>query len=157
MIVGDVMSAPVVTVPPEAPAPEVARVMQEHDIGSVVVVDDDGCLLGIVTESDFTGIARSVPFSIRLAPIVVGARPATIAELAHLRELAQKLRARDIMTENVVTAEEGEEVGVVVHRMLTRNLKHIPVVRDGRPVGMVARHDLLKLLAPGPPPTPPSR
>jgi CBS domain-containing protein len=54
------------------------------------------------------------------------------------------------MTEKVVTAEPGEEVGVVVHRMLSGGLKHVPVVRDGRPVGMLARHDLLKLLA-GPP------
>jgi signal-transduction protein with cAMP-binding, CBS, and nucleotidyltransferase domain len=35
--------------------------------------------------------------------------------------------------------------------MLARDLKHVPVVRDGKPVGMLARHDLLKLIATPPP------
>jgi CBS domain-containing protein len=51
------------------------------------------------------------------------------------------------MSGRVHTAEESEEVGAVVHRMLQRNLKHVPVVRDGKPVRMLARHDLLKLIA----------
>jgi CBS domain-containing protein len=145
------MSQPAVTVDERTPAPEVARVMQEHDIGAVVVVDASGRLCGIVTESDFTGIGRCVPFSLTMAPVVFGARAASMAELERIYAMARNLAARQIMSERVHTAEESEEIGAVVHRMLARDLKHVPVVRDGKPVGMLARHDLLKLIATPPP------
>jgi CBS domain-containing protein len=148
--VKEIMSQPVVTVDESTLAPDVARLMEEHDIGAVVVVDALGRLVGIVTESDFTGIGRCVPFSLGLAPVVFGARAASMAELERIYAMARKLTAREIMSEKVHTAEESEEVGAVVQRMLARNLKHVPVVRDGKPVGMLARHDLLKLIAPPP-------
>jgi CBS domain-containing protein len=147
MTVKDIMSQPVVTVPEDALAPEIARVMQERDIGAVVVVDAAGALRGIVTESDFTGVGRCVPFSLALAPVVFGARAATMAEIEQIYAMARKLTARQIMSEEVHTARESEEIGAVVHRMLRRKLKHVPVVRDGKPVGMLARHDVLKLMA----------
>jgi CBS domain-containing protein len=146
MLVRDVMTSPVVTCTRETPAPEVARLMQERDIGAVVVVDDDGRICGIITESDFTGIGRCVPFSLEIAPVVFGARPATLDELKRIYAMARSLKAMDFMAEKVQTAAESDTVASVVHRMLRRNLKHVPVVRDGKPVGMVARHDLLKLL-----------
>jgi CBS domain-containing protein len=147
MTVKDIMSQPVVTVPEDALAPEIAQVMQERDIGAVVVVDAAGALRGIVTESDFTGVVRCVPFSLALAPVVFGARAATMAEIEKIYAMARKLTARQIMSEVVHTAGESEEIGAVVHRMLRRKLKHVPVVRDGKPVGMLARHDVLKLMA----------
>ena len=147
MTVKELMTEPVVTVDENMPVADVARVMQEHDIGAVVVVDASGQLRGIVTESDFTGIGRSVPFSVALAPVLFGARAATIAELERIYVMARQLRARQIMSDKVQTAEESEEIGAVVQRMLARNLRHVPVVRNGKPVGMLARHDILKLVA----------
>jgi CBS domain-containing protein len=147
MTVKELMTEPVVTVDENMLAADVARVMQEHDIGAVVVVDESGQLRGIVTESDFTGIGRSVPFSVALAPVLFGARAATIAELERIYAMARQLRARQIMSDKVQTAEESEEIGAVVQRMLARNLRHVPVVRNGKPVGMLARHDILKLVA----------
>jgi CBS domain-containing protein len=147
MTVKELMTEPVVTVDENMLAADVARVMQEHDIGAVVVVDESGQLRGIVTESDFTGIGRSVPFSVALAPVLFGARAATIAELERIYAMARQLRARQIMSDKVQTAEESEEIGAVVPRMLARNLRHVPVVRNGKPVGMLARHDILKLVA----------
>ena len=147
MTVKELMTEPVVTVDENMLAVDIARVMQEHDIGAVVVVDESGQLRGIVTESDFTGIGRSVPFSVALAPVLFGARAATIAELERIYAMARQLRARQIMSDKVQTAEESEEIGAVVQRMLARNLRHVPVVRNGKPVGMLARHDILKLVA----------
>jgi CBS domain-containing protein len=147
MTVKELMTAPVVTVDENMLAVDVARVLQEHDIGAVVVVDASGQLRGIVTESDFTGIGRCVPFSLAIAPVVFGARAATIAELERIYAMARQLRARQIMSDKVQTAEESEEIGAVVPRMLARNLRHVPVVRNGKPVGMLARHDIMKLVA----------
>lgn len=147
MKVREVMASPVITVSLDTPAPEAARLMQQRDIGAIPVVDEAGMMRGIITESDFTGVARCVPFSLDLAPVIFGARAASVAELERIYEMARRLKARDIMTEKVVSSGEDDEVGPLVRRMLDGVLRHVPVLRGGKPVGMVARHDLLKLIA----------
>lgn len=147
MKVREVMASPVITVGLDTPAPEAARLMQQRDIGAIPVVDEAGKMRGIITESDFTGVARCVPFSLELAPVIFGARAASVAELERIYEMARRLKARDVMTEKVVSVGEDDEVGPLVRRMLDGGLRHVPVLRGGAPVGMVARHDLLKLIA----------
>jgi CBS domain-containing membrane protein len=56
--IGDVMTRDVVTVRPEAPAHAAAKLMLDNKIGSVLVVDEASTLLGIVTETDYLGVAR---------------------------------------------------------------------------------------------------
>lgn len=146
MQVKDIMSSPPVTVSVDMLAKDVAALMQSKDIGAVVVVDAAGMMRGIITESDFTGMERCVPFTFEMAPVIFGARAATIDELKRIYEQAAKLPARQIMTERVYTTRPGEEVGQVVRQMLGKDLKHVPVLEGGKPVGMVARHDVLKLL-----------
>lgn len=142
------MSSPPVTVGLDTPAPEVARTMRERNIGAVMVVGDDGLLAGIITESDFTGVGRCVPFDLGLAPVIFGSRAADLDELKRIYSLARRLVARQVMHERVVTVTEGQTIGEAVRIMLNRGHKHLPVVRDGRPVGMLARHDILKMLSP---------
>lgn len=147
MKVKEVMSSPPLTVPEQMLVPEVARFMMERDVGAVIVVDASGRMRGLITESDFTGMARCVPFSLELAPVILGARAASIKELEKIYDMARSLPAKQIMSEEVETCSEDDEVGKVVHVMLKKRLKHVPVIRGDLPVGMVARHDLLKLLA----------
>ncbi len=147
MLARDLMTPTPISVGLDTPITDVARLMAERDIGAVIVVDGTGELRGIITESDFTGMARCVPFTLDLAPVIFGARAATLKELEHIFEQARKLAARDVMSEKVVTVRPDEEVGHVVRLMLTRKLKHVPVVDGKRPVGMIARHDVLKLMA----------
>lgn len=147
MFAKDLMTPNPVSVGLDTPLPDVAKLMSERDIGAVIVVDDAGMLKGIITESDFTGMARCVPFTLELAPVIFGARAATLKELEHIYDQAQKLSAREAMSEKVVTVGPGDELGRVVRLMLDRKLKHVPVVEDGKPVGMIARHDVLKLMA----------
>ena len=143
----DIMTSPVITVMLDTPLEQVAKLMQGRDIGCVVVVDESGVMRGIITEMDFTSVARCVPFTMELAPVIFGARAATLAELEKIYAIARTLTARQAMTEKIVSVEEDEEVGTIVRMMLDGKLKHIPVVRGGRPVGVVARHDVLKLMA----------
>ncbi len=56
--VGDVMSRNVVTIRPGAPAHEAAQVMLDEKIGSVLVVEEDGALVGMVTQTDYLDLAR---------------------------------------------------------------------------------------------------
>lgn len=146
MLVQDIMTSPAVTVGELAPLEQVAAIMAERNIGAVIVVDEAGELRGIITESDITGIGRCIPFNLRLAPVILGARAATPAELAEIYDRARHLPAKQVMTRNVVTAAETDQIGDVVRTMLDRDFNHLPVVRGGRVVGVVARHDLLRLL-----------
>ncbi|MBY0312418.1 MAG: CBS domain-containing protein [Phycisphaerales bacterium] len=147
MFAKDLMTPNPVTVGLDMPLPEVAKLMSARDIGAVPVVDDAGMLRGIITESDFTGVARCVPFTMDLAPVIFGARAATLKELEQIYAQASKLTAREAMSEKVVSVGPEEELGQVVRLMLDRKLKHVPVVVGGKPVGMIARHDVLKLMA----------
>ena len=152
MLVRDIMTSPAITVTEGTPVPEVAQLMQDRNIGAVIVVDRDGQLAGLITETDFTGIGRAVPFSLRLAPVIFGARAASLEELQEIYARASKLDAAAVMTGELRTVAEDTPVGEVIQLMLDRDLKHVPVVRGadgkrrGTPVGMVARHDVLKLV-----------
>lgn len=141
-----IMSSPCVTVRADTPMRDVARVMREKDIGAVVVADSQGMLKGIITEGDITGMGRCVPFSLELMPVIFGARAATFEELTKIYKAAETLRADQVMSAKVTTVGEEADAGHVVHIMLQRGLKHIPVVKEGKAVGMVARHDVLKLM-----------
>lgn len=146
MRVRDIMSSPVVSVTRDTPAPRVAALMKEKNIGALAVVDEQGKLLGIVTETDLAAIRRSVPFTLKLAAVIYGMRPPTPEETAQLLEMARKLTAGDLMSPRVETVREDQDASEVASLMLAHDRRHVIVVRDGRPVGIVARHDLLKLL-----------
>jgi CBS domain-containing membrane protein len=64
--VADVMTRDVVTIHPNAPAYQAAQVMLDEKIGSVLVVDDDGALIGMVTQTDYLDVARRALLSLPL-------------------------------------------------------------------------------------------
>ena len=147
MNAAEIMSRPVITVREDTTLEEVARTMLDHRIGSVPVVDGDGKLVGIISESDFVGKERGVPFSAFRAPMLLGhwIEPGGVERIY---AASRRVRARDIMTSPVETLTEATPVTDVVLRMIRQDLKRLPVVRGGRPVGMVTHHDVLRVVAP---------
>lgn len=143
----DVMQAPVVTAPTDATAEELAKLMLEHDIGSVVIVNEAGELAGIVTETDFTGKEVVLPYSRYRSPGVFG-RLLSGQDLDAVHEAGRLTTARQVMTHPVTVVHETTPVEDVAELMIRHDVSRIPVVRDGQPVGIVARHDMLRLLAP---------
>lgn len=123
--VSDVMTVNVVTVRPDETAVEAARKMAENDVGSVVVVDEKGTILGIVTEGD---IVRRV--------VARGLDPS-------------KTRVEDIMTRNPVTIYEDATLAAAAEYMREKGIGHLPVVNEhGRLVGIISRSDIVRI-APG--------
>jgi CBS domain-containing protein len=131
--VREVMSSPVITVPPGMALKEVARVLVARGISAVPVVDDDE-LVGILSEAD-------------LIPLELAPDPR--AHLARLPDASQTPSrvASEAMTRDVVALPEDADVADAGRLMLERRIKSIPVVRGRRVVGMVARRDLLEVLA----------
>lgn len=142
----DLMTRDPVTLPPDTPLPQVARILAERGISGAPVMDAEGRLLGMVTESDLIR---------RLAAPEDGPRswladfftPAGRQAARYARTHGQT--ARDVMTTGLVTATEETPIGVIAKAFEERGIRRVPVVRDGRLVGIVSRGDLIRaLLAP---------
>lgn len=143
--VRDIMTAPAVTVGPETGLEEAARTMLDREIGCLPVVDDRGRLVGIVTDGDFIARDAGVPFSVFRAPQLLG----TWLGDDTVEEIYEKARSRpvkEIMTRRVHTVAPDDALRRVLDVMLDRDVKHVPVVEDDELVGVVARHDLMRLL-----------
>jgi CBS domain-containing protein len=148
MKVKEIMVQPVVIVHEDTSLEEIARIMLERRIGGLPVVNDQGKLSGIVTESDFAAKERGVPFSTFRAPQLFGqwiGKEGT----ERLYAAARTMTAREIMRERVITVTEEDTLETVLQRMLRHDINRVPVVRDDTPVGIVTRHDLLNLMLNG--------
>lgn len=144
----ELMSTNLVVVPPETPVTAVAALLASRGISAVPVVDAAGAPVGVVTEGDlirrladekpgpvawFFGLFKD---SARLADRFAKARGAT---------------ARDVMTADLATVGEDAGAEEIARLMEKRGIRRVPVVKDGKLVGVVSRADLLRaVLAPKP-------
>jgi CBS domain-containing protein/PII-like signaling protein len=151
--VGEVMTAPVATVPPATPLRELVSGLIDRARRTVLVVDAAGHLAGIVTNGDLVergGLSARVHLLAALGTDVVR------RELDALS--VSPLTAADVMTRDVITATPEMTVRAAARLMVERRLKRLPVVdHQGRPVGIVSRFDLLRTMEPagGPDPSRP--
>ncbi len=145
MKVSECMLNPVPTVRDDDNLERVARLMLEHGLGAIPVVDSAGKLSGIVSRSDFEVRKASLPFSAYRAPQLFG-KWLTSEGLEAIYQEGRKLTAREIMSAPVITATEDETLSTVVQRMLDHDVNGIPIVRKGVPVGMISRRTLLELM-----------
>ena len=122
LFVASLMSPDVKTVTPETLVEEAADLMLEHEIGSVVVVDDDGELRGILTRTDFVAI-------------VSGQKP------------KDQTPVSEYMTTDVLTATGGASIREVADRMVEAGIHHMPVVDDDEVIGMITTSDLTAYLS----------
>ncbi|HEX6395509.1 MAG TPA: CBS domain-containing protein [Acidimicrobiales bacterium] len=143
ILVRDVMSTDPIAVEPTATVKEMAEILLRKDVRSVPVVDIGGLLVGVVSEADL--VSREGFPSVRshhLAELIEG----TLAEHRHhWSSRAGGLTAGEIMTRDVVTCAPDEALPVVTRRMLVRDVRMLPVVQDGKLIGILSRHDLLRL------------
>jgi len=145
----DLMNRDVVTVSPETPLREVARTLLTHGISAVPVVKDDGTLVGMVSEGDVVGrkkTERETKSEWWLARLAEGETLNTDF-LAHLQ--SPLAVAREVMSSPVLTVTEATRIDDIASLMGTHRVKRLPVVRDGRIVGIVRRADLLRTIGGG--------
>lgn len=142
VLVRDVMTTPVVTVPPDASYRDIVQILLDHHVTGAPVVDDDQRMLGIVTQADLLAKEAYGTAPRRLLDLV--------ADLVANRDPSWRLKAvglvaSDLMTRRVVTASPDEDAHRAAHRMMEARVTRLPVVEDDRVVGVVARQDLLQL------------
>jgi CBS domain-containing protein len=139
--VSDVMTREVATVTPEAPLKEVALLMAERRISGVPVVDAFGQLLGVVSEADL--LLKHRPNRPRSELGLLGWVFGDAPPPAELRKRGATTAAQ-AMTAPAVTTEPEASLREVASVMLDRRINRLPVVKDGRLVGIVSRADLVR-------------
>lgn len=142
----ELMTQPVETVRTDASLAEVAKTMVGCRIGCVPVVDEAGLLRGIVTQTDFAANEHGMPFSME-AVLQMFSQPDSGAGTERVLADARKTEAREVMITEVITATEETPIEEIARAMLRYDIDHIPVVRDGLPIGIVSRHDFLRMIA----------
>lgn len=134
MLVREVMSSPVVTVGPRTPVKQAVRLLDEHQITAMPVVDEEGRLVGVVSEAD----------------VLRDALPPDRRAHDRLVELAAPpvhLVVTDVMTHLPMSVGPDDDLVDAVELMVDTQVKSLPVVSSGRVVGMVSRRDVIAVLA----------
>lgn len=131
MLVKDRMTPNPITILPSATHRQAAEVMREHHIHHLPVLDKGGNLVGIVVEQDLLAAQPS---------------PATTLSIYEIHGLLSKLQVKQIMTRPVYTTPPDCPIEEAARVMLSEDIGCLPVVEDGKVVGIITDHDIFDVL-----------
>ena len=153
MNAADIMTRDTATVTPETPVPDLVRMLLARGISGAPVVDKDGMLVGMVTEGDLVRRAELGTERHRgaWASFFTGT-----AVLAREYVRSHGLQVSDVMTQGAVAVTPETKLGEIADLMEGRRIRRVPVVQDGKVLGIVSRANLLRAWAsiPAQPTTP---
>ena len=146
----ELMSPDTATIAPDTPLREAAKALLRHQISAIPVVDGGGAIVGMVSEGDLVGRkktereTRSEWWLQRLAE----GETLNTEFLEHLQ--SPLAVASEVMSSPVITVDQNAEIDEIANLMATHKVKRIPVVHEGKIVGVVRRSDLLRVIGGGP-------
>ncbi|SEP81606.1 CBS domain-containing protein [Ectothiorhodospira magna] len=151
MRIQDLMTPDPLGVRPDTPIQRVARLLVKHRVNSLPVVDEGDVLVGIITSGDLTH---------RMADARVETRTAWWKESLYRSPLGDASSddpnriggrtAGEVMTRQLLTLQPEDDMSVAARLFINHGIQALPVVVEGRLVGIVSRFDLLKCLADDP-------
>ncbi|BAB75512.1 CBS domain-containing protein [Anabaena sp. FACHB-709] len=146
--VADVMSHNPVVVKPETPLQEAIKILAERRISGLPVVDNDGKLLGIISETDLmwqeTGVTPPA-YIMFLDSVIYLQNPAVYERDLH-KALGQTVG--EVMSKNPVTVSPEKSVKQAAQLMHDRNVHRLPVLDDaGQVIGILTRGDIIRAMA----------
>jgi CBS domain-containing protein len=134
MLVREVMTSPAVTVGPGTSLKQAIRLLDDHRITAMPVIDDGGHLVGVLSEADV--LRDSIPADRRVHERLVEITAPTV-----------QLVVTDVMTHLPVSVSPDDDLSQAVGLLVDTQVKSLPVVRAGRVMGMVSRRDVIAVLA----------
>ena len=142
----DVMGLHIISVGPDLPVQAVANTLVKNGISAVPVIDHSGTLLGMVSEGDL----------MRRVEVGTERRRSWWLDMfqsnqigAHDFVKSHGRTAKDVMTTSVVTASPETSLQEIAYLLERHGIKRVPIVEDGRIVGIVSRANLVQALASG--------
>jgi CBS domain-containing protein len=139
-----IMTRDVITARPDD---TVARLLSEHDISAVPICDADGKLVGMASEGDLMRPFVSSNVKRRAWWLTLLADGTDLAPefLDYVR--LDRHHVGDLMTKDVVSATEATHLAELAELLVRHRIKRVPVLRDGRLVGIVSRADVIRAIA----------
>jgi len=138
----ELMTADVVTVPPETPVMAIAQLLADRGISAVPVLGADGKLRGIVTEADLIRRLAGGHGELGLLRQLF----TDMDQLANRYAATHGATAAEIMTVNLVTVSPEDHAGTIAELLEEKKIRRVVVVEEGRLCGVVSRADLLRAL-----------
>ena len=131
MLVYERMSRHPMTVTPHTPVEQALKRMRDEKVRRFPVIDDDGKLVGIVSDKDLLYAAPS---------------PATSLSIYELHYLYSRITVGQVMTREVVTVDESDPIEEAARIMVDSKIGGVPVMREGKLVGIITETDIFKTL-----------
>lgn len=129
----DAMTSPAITINQDATLRQAGDVLSQRRISALPVVDNDGQLVGILSQMDL------IRFNTAETPRAAGGRSD--------RSESDPMRVADIMTVEVVSVHPETDLHTVAQRLSESHVRQVPVLSDTEVVGVVSRRDLIKWMA----------
>jgi len=146
VMAGDLMTRDVAVVHPETSLLEAVRLMARRRISGMPVVDGAGTIIGMISEGDLVRWHEGhSERQVRWLNMLAEGSHLAPAFVESIREQRNKVKA--VMSPGAVTITEDTPARDVARLMYDRSIKRVPVLRDGKLVGIVARSDLVRALA----------
>jgi CBS domain-containing protein len=139
----DIMTKDIITVKPATTIEDLARILIKHQISGTPVVDEDGNLIGIVTENDLISKNKKlhIPTILRLFDAFIPLGTSRLEE--EIKRMAA-FTVGEICTRNVVTCDEDMSIEDVATMMTEKKIHLLPVLKERRLVGIIGKKDLIK-------------
>jgi len=142
----DIMTRDVITVSPDMEIVNATEILLKNHINGVPVIENNDLLVGILCQSDLISQQKNIPVP-SLFTFLDGFIPLTSTK--KIEKIIQKIAAitvADAMTKNPVSVQPGTDIGVIAELMVDKNFHSLPVVEDGKLVGIIGKEDVLQTL-----------
>lgn len=147
LLARDLMTTNVITVQPDDDVEKAARLLLDHHISGLPVVDGEGKVVGIISEADLVlqaGEIRGPAYTVVLGAIIYLENPRRFTE--DLKRLVAQ-RVGDLMSRKVYTVGPDDPLERVATIMVEKGVNRVPVVdEDGRLAGIISRQDLVRTM-----------
>jgi CBS domain-containing protein len=153
MKVEEVMTKKVITLKSSQTVSEAVGELAEHGISGAPVLDEEGKLVGMLTEQDIIGALKTRSKHIEMVYPSLSVLSVAFVEKDDIKETLEAFgeiaatKIEDIMVRPPIYAEKGTDLAKVVELMSLRDINRLPVMESGKLVGIVSRADIIKGLA----------
>jgi len=144
LTVKNIMTRDPITISPDTEIVHAAKLLLEKGINGIPVVDKKGELVGIICQSDLIAQQKRLPIP-SIFTLLDGFIP--LASTKHFEKAVQKIAATtvaDAMTPNPVTVQTDTSIEELASLMVDKNFHTLPVVDEGKLVGVVGKEDVLR-------------
>jgi CBS domain-containing protein len=143
----DIMSTQVITIRKDTTIEEIAHLLADNNISGVPVVEENGKVIGMVTQKDllYKDVEPRFPAMVEILGGII-----FLNGVRHYNEELRKMvatKAEDIMTRHVHTVRPDEKVERIAQLMVEEDINRVPVVEEGKLAGIISRADVIRYIA----------